>query len=125
MIFSNKQLLAFAINPPCSVKSWKFLKRVHPMVKKNATKLHDLIKNAGEENYKRPESKRLPIGEYEKIKELTELRNIVGGRLDIQAYLLMNNDQIRDIVLKKNLDGLRRWQKKLFVEEKLVNKIIK
>jgi len=125
MIFSNKQLLAFAVNPPYSIKSWQYLKRVHPMIRSNAKKLHDLIKNAGEENYKRPESKRLPIKEYEKIKELTELRNKIAYKLKIQGYLLMNNEQIRNIVLQKNLNGLRKWQKKLFVEEKLVKEIIK
>ncbi len=103
MIFSNKQLLSFANNPPYSAKSWQHLKKVHPLVKKNAAKFYDLVKNAGEENYKRPESKRLPIKEYEKINELTELRNKLATKLEIQGYLLMNNDQIRDIILQKNL----------------------
>ncbi len=125
MIFSNKQLLAFAINPPYSSKSWKFLKRVHPIVKTNALKLYELVKNAGEEEYKRPESKRLPIKQYEAINELTELRNKIAEKLKVQGYLLMNNDQIRTVVLGKDLDCLRKWQKKLFVEEKLVKDIIK
>jgi ribonuclease D len=119
-IFNNKQMLAFAKNPPYSRNSWQTLKRVHPLVKERSEEFHQAINTAGSDDYTKPLKKRFSLQQYEKIKEITALRNKLAEKLNIAAHLLLKEEQIRQMVLTNSLAGLREWQKTL-----LKHKVIK
>jgi ribonuclease D len=123
MIFSNKQMLAFAKNPP---RDWILVKRVHPIVAEQEDLLKKLVDKASKipEPLEKVTKQRLNSKQYKWTKDLLVLRNKIAKRNGLKGHLIMNNDQIWDLAANKNLDGLRNWQKDLIANEKLVLEII-
>tara|TARA_Y100000310_G_scaffold324031_1_gene385334 strand:- start:10101 stop:11156 length:1056 start_codon:yes stop_codon:yes gene_type:complete len=113
MIFSNKQLMAFSVNSPYSVNSWKNLRSVHPIIKRRAERLYQIVKNAKPEVYQRTKKKRFTIKQFTEVNELAERRNKLAEKLQLKRNLLLNNQQMRDIVSTGKLTTLRNWQKRL------------
>ena len=122
-IFGNKQLIAFAQNPPFD---WKKLRGVHPKVKQQSDHLKKIVKEASKREEEMPskDKNRLSTQEYEWSKELPKCRNKIGEKLGIKGYLIINNDQVKDIVKTHSLDCLRNWQKDIVKNEKLIKKIV-
>ncbi len=125
MIFSNKQLLLFAQQPP---KNWKTLSRVHPLVKRNAEHFQIIVKKTlqgpGEPYHKPKRTRSAPISK-QKIQELNNLRNKIAEKFHIKSHLLLSYDQIKAILTEKNLSSLRKWQQNILKTEPLIKSIIK
>ncbi len=127
MIFTNRQLLAFAASPPYSAADWMQLRGVHLTVKENASRLHELVKKAresGGEEYVVVRKEKMPLREYGWMAELGEVRKAKGLKLGIRPSLLLSEEQMRILVLEKSLNCLRTWQKELWKEEELVRRIV-
>ncbi len=118
IVFSNKQLLAFAKNPP---HTWKLLKGVHPLVKQRSSFFEELVKKASlqEEHLEKKDKKHFSSEQYESIQKLLELRNKIAEKMGIKSYLLLREEQIRDIAATGSLHNLRPWQKEIFMKEKM------
>ncbi len=126
MIFTNRQLLAFCSSPPYSADDWKQLRGVNLVVKENALRLHELVKSAREssgEEYVVVRKEKMPVREYGWMAELGEVKKAKGLALGIRPSLLMSEEQVKDVVLRKSLDGLRGWQKELWKNEEIVKRI--
>ena len=113
MVFSNKQLMAFATNPPYSVESWRNLRSVHPMVKKRAEVFFRLVKNSKPQKYDKTKKPRMPVSEFSKVKKLSEKRNKLALKLKLNRNMLLSNEQIQKIVTTGKLTSLRKWQKEI------------
>lgn len=113
MICSNKQLLAWAVEPP----HWLSLKGVHPLVRQHADQFKEMVAKAKEspgEEFPRAERKRLSDQQRQQVQELTEFRNKAADNIGIKRHLLLSQDQIITMIVEKNFDSLRPWQKKFF-----------
>jgi ribonuclease D len=118
MIFSNKQLMAFVVNPPYSIESWQNLRSVHPIVKKRANVFFNLVKNSKPVKYNREKKPRMAVAEFTKVKKLSEKRNKLALKLKLNRNMLLSNEQIQKIIKTGKLTSLREWQKALV--EKIV-----
>ncbi len=119
MIFTNKQLLEFAKNPPTS---WKNLSKVHPLVKINSNLFEEAIKNAQAVDFPKQIRHRFSDSEIQKIKDFLEIRKNLAEKLSLAASLLINLDEIHNVVKTKSASQLRSWQKKIL--EKDLQKLI-
>lgn len=118
-IMSNKLMLKLATNPPRSLSAWKEMKQVHPIVRNFAPVFYQSVLEAGKEeiNLELKEKKRYTLPQKEELERLDELRTKIAQELNLQKYLILNQDQMQDIVLTGTKRSLRYWQKKL-IEEK-------
>lgn len=120
-IFSNKLLLQFMKNPP---RDWSNVKGVHPMVRREAAVLTRKICDAGREEYAGEPKKKLPPREFAWMEKLAEVRKEISRERGVAGHLVMNNEQIKQLVERKNLDGFRSWQKEIVMRFDLVKKIV-
>lgn len=128
MIFTNKQLLAFCTHPPYSVGDWKQLRGVHPIVKEQAARLHELVHKAKEsegEEYVVVRKEKMPMREYGWMAELGEVKKAIGGKLKVRPSLVMSEEQMKEVVMTKSLSCLRMWQQELWESEEVVRKILR
>ena len=122
-VFRNVQLMKFATHPPYSVGAWKSLRGVHPLVKKHADQWHAVVQQARRgplDIYERGKHSKLSMNQKEKITALTDARNSLAEKLGIKGHLIMNNDQIRSVIVDKNFNSLREWQKELVKKHHLL-----
>ncbi|OGY55725.1 MAG: hypothetical protein A2912_01280 [Candidatus Buchananbacteria bacterium RIFCSPLOWO2_01_FULL_40_23b] len=127
MIFTNRQLIAFSGSLPYSAEDWKHLRGVHPIVKENAQRLHELgqqARSGSGEEYIRERKEKMPMAEYELLTQLGEVKKKIGARLGLRPHLLLSEEQAKDVVLRKSLEGLRSWQKELWKEEEIMKRIM-
>jgi ribonuclease D len=94
-------------------------------VKKNAREWHDVVQKAKEgpgDIYERPKHPKLSMQQKARITALTTLRNKLAERWGIKGHLILNNDQIRDVIVDKNMYSLRKWQQELVEKHQLLRK---
>ncbi len=116
-IISNKLLLEFAKHPPQTLQEWKKIRRVHPRVRGQAQKLHRLTLQAKEKpkTYLVKKAKRFTQAQRNHFAVLNHCKENVARKTSLPGFLIISKEQMQDIVLQKNLDMLRSWQKKLLL----------
>lgn len=121
-VISNKLILEFAKEPP-KFENWKQMKGVHSLVRREAKNFSIAIKKA---KFDKPivfnGSQSFSEKEKELVKKLTVIRNELGKKLEIKPHLLMDKEQIHSIVVRKNLNSLRKWQQTILLTHDLVQK---
>jgi ribonuclease D len=119
MIMRNSLLLEFAKKSP----DWKHVRGVHPIIREQAKNISELLASAKEEVIIRNIAKRFSLDQQNKVKQLTELRMKESEKISIKPYLLLSQDEIKDIVLTKKINSLNQWQKELLGSkvEKIIN----
>ncbi|MBD3204089.1 hypothetical protein GF327_07360 [Candidatus Woesearchaeota archaeon] len=131
-IMSSKKLKNLAKEPPQTVKDWKNLKRVHPIVKKKHRLFSLAVKNGLQEKLEFPEKKYMRFTPKQRsiINKLDDYRKKAAEKIGIEPFLLLSKDQIKEIVIKNSFDCLRPWQKKIISEHinikglERINKIV-
>ncbi|MFA6461357.1 MAG: HRDC domain-containing protein [Candidatus Woesearchaeota archaeon] len=127
MIMHNDTLMELVLRSPKDLSTWKKLNRVHPIVKTEASmwlnSLISALEGPGEVYEAHPKKLSEPQRNWKE--EITDIRNSLAKPLGIRSHLLLNNDQIIEIVLNKNLAGLRIWQKELIKDQKIIKEIIR
>jgi len=127
MVMRNEILLELVRNPPQELNTWRNLRGVHPIVKREALswlKTVEKIKAGLGEIYT-SQAKKLNPKQFAWKEELMDLRKFLGEKLKIRGHVIISNDQIIEIVVSQSLDCLRSWQKELVKEEKLIKEILK
>ena len=115
-IMNNKKMKSFAVKP-FKIDQWKKVTEVHPIVKRYAKIFFEEVNKGKNEKIYLPKlTKRLFYNQEQKniLNNLTDKRIELSKKLDIEKYIIINKDQIKDIVLSKNFNSLKNWQKKLF-----------
>ncbi|MBI2662875.1 HRDC domain-containing protein [Candidatus Woesearchaeota archaeon] len=126
MIMSNQVLLKLAVNLPKNLGEWKMLKGVHPSVRLEAGRLYSVaeaVRNGSGEELVIEKYQRMSIEQGELLKQLLGLRQEIAQKLVLKGYLLMDQEQARDIILSRSLASLRDWQRELWKNEEIVKKI--
>lgn len=113
-IYSNKKILDMAITNP-TVQSLQSMKRVHPIVKKKAMVIHKKIEraNAQPQTFTQHKPLRYTLEQRKYFAQLNRIREQIAESTDLLPYVILSKDQMQHLVLDKNLDELREWQKKL------------
>mgnify|MGYP001995246697 CR=1 FL=1 len=118
MVIRNKSLLDFAKSSP----NWYEVRGVHPMVRKMAKKFKLAVDSSESEIRERKIHKKFTLEQAGLVKVITQLRLVIADSLGLKPYLLLNQEQIKNIVLNRNLDSLKRWQKELLSDK--IEKVI-
>ncbi len=113
-IISTKALKEAAENPP-TLKQWKTMKRVHPVVKQKAELFFKTLEQGRKEGCtleKKPH-KKLTTKQKEMIENLTEKRNRLAEKIGVKNSLILTNEQIIEAGISGNLNHLLPWQQEL------------
>jgi ribonuclease D len=118
-IMNSKKLKNLSVNPVISVKKWKNMKGVHPVVKQKAEIFSNAVKKGLKKRIKLPDKKykRYSPKQRKLFEKLDKLRKKISEKLEIEPFLIMSKDQIKEIVLSDSYESLRPWQKKLVQKE--------
>lgn len=118
-IMNSKKMTDISINPP-SFHDWKNMRGVHPIIRREASKLDKAVKKGLTKELSMPSItvKRFTKKQRDFLNDLNDIRGNVAQKIGIEPFLIMNKDQMYDIVLTSNLSSLRKWQKEL-VKEKI------
>ncbi len=114
-VIRNKQLIAFATNPP---SSWAKVRGTHPIVRKRALQLRKAVQEGKRSplQVKKTTPKKLPSQKKQQLQLLQERIKEKASKEQIPAYLLLNKEQAIDIIVTEKQDCLRAWQKELLKE---------
>lgn len=117
-IMTNKKILALAKDHPKSIAQWQSMVAVHPVVKRQARTYLELIKKAQTYPLRYPleKPKRYSLQQRNEFALLNRAREELAAKTGLVAHLILNKEQMQRIVLEKNVDCLRPWQKELLKE---------
>lgn len=117
-IFSNKQLLEFAKNPPQKVSEWKTMQRVHPLVKRKAKEFVRRIQHAKKnvKHFTSKTPKRYSLAQRNHFAKLNRAREQAAEQTGLFPFLILSKDQMQHIVLEETFDSLRPWQEELIAK---------
>lgn len=116
-VIPNKKLNELIIDPPKTLSSWKSIKGVHPLVKRNAHIFFKVVEDAKTKTISLPEKVHKRYNEEQKklLACLGDIRDSLADDMGLARHLIMNKEQMHSIVRSKNFKYLHAWQKKLLL----------
>ena len=126
-IMNGKKMDALVKHPPKKMGYFKFIKGVHPIVRKNAHDFFIALKQAQPEKRVIIKVKRKTYSNKQRIlvHELNELRGKIADKIGVKKNFILSKEQIKEIVANKDLKSLRNWQKLLLEKHGIRNLMIK
>ncbi len=114
-IINNRRLIELSKKPLPSIDAWKSIKGVHPQVKRMAKDFFEAVKKAKDnvESFPKEKSYRYNQEQRNHFALLNRIRDELSSSTGLKPFLILNKDQMKQIVLNKNQDSLRSWQKNL------------
>lgn len=113
-VISNKRLVEIA-KKPLSLKQWKTIQQVHPIVKRKAEDFY--AKQEEGKNHKIIIKKKKPLRMKPSDKKLQEQilnnRDLASKEFNLSAHLIASKDQMKEYALTKDKEVFRPWQRKL------------
>lgn len=107
MIFTNKQLLELARNPP---PSWHNL-RVYPLVQRNSSLFEQAIKDA--QPVELTIEQQFTKKQMRAIHTFLDARKIIAQKIALAPALLISTEEVQELVRSRSISQLRQWQKVL------------
>lgn len=115
-IIPTNLLLELAKHPPKTEEAWRSLKRVHPLVKRQAHKLAKAMRDAKPDPSRKstgpPKRRRLTPQQGRQVQALLDKRDRVAERLGIERASILTREQAEHHVLGSP-NSTRRWQRAL------------
>jgi len=111
-IMSNKKFMEIIEGSPHTIKFWKTLKGVHPIVKSRASLFFEAeVKGMTEPVVlERPERKKFSPEKKKIVDYLEEKRLVVSEKMDINAHLIASREQIKQYAITEDKNVFRKWQ---------------
>ena len=122
-IMNGKKLSLLVKHPPKNEAYFKFIKGVHPIVRKSAHDFFIALKKTQPEKRVIVKVKRKSYSNKQRIlvHELNELRGRIAEKEGIKKNFILSKEQIQEIVINNNLKSLRNWQKLLLEKHGIRN----
>jgi ribonuclease D len=122
-IMNSKKIMELAKKPIKSIREWRNMRGVHPIVKNYANKFVYEINQGEREEIVFPRKKRINYTQEQKkmFENMNSYQEKMESKLGIKKHLVISKDQIQSVVLDKNLDSLLNWQKKVFDKYKPID----
>ena len=116
-VISNAKILEI-VKGNITFEVWKNIKSVHPIVKRKAFLFYsECKKGANEKVYYHPQKgKRMSINSQQFMVKLQAARDKAAEKLGIDAYLILNKEQMIKISVNRNMRIARKWQKEIMSE---------
>ncbi|MBN2421829.1 HRDC domain-containing protein [Candidatus Woesearchaeota archaeon] len=113
-IISTKKMIEMSVQKPAYNQIRK-MKGVHPVVRQKAGLIAHEIMAAKDEKIGMPKKtiKKFTEEQSHEFDELMEKRKKIAVKYRIEPYLIMSKDQIKEIILTKTFNSLRKWQREL------------
>lgn len=118
-VISNRIIQQVAKEKPTDLDFWHKLKSVHPLVHKKAELFQKAVLLGMNEELSGEDKLRLRFTPQQKdrIEKINEIAADLANKLGLKKHLLINKEQVKEIVLNKNIDSLKHWQRKLFEDK--------
>lgn len=113
-IISTKTIKEAAEHPP-TLKQWKTMKRVHPIVKQRAELFFETIERGRKEGciLEKTPHKKFSSKQKEMMETITAKRNTLAEKIGVKNSLILTNDQVIEAAINGNFNHLLDWQQKL------------
>ncbi|MDD3174932.1 MAG: ribonuclease D [Candidatus Nanoarchaeia archaeon] len=114
-VVGNKLLLELALHPLKTLKQWKDIKGVHPIVRLKANEFLVATLKGLNKEYKIEVEKRKRYNQtqIDMFTSLNEIKEKLSEKYKIPSHLIMNKEQMKKIVLEGNYNCLSNWQREL------------
>lgn len=114
-IINNSKLIDIVKRPPRSGNAWRRMKGVHPIVKRRAHACFEEVNKARRHITPMPEPKPKRYSQEQRnhFARLNQAREKLAKKHNLYSHLILSKEQMQHIVLDKNLESLRNWQKRL------------
>lgn len=114
-VMNTRRLTDIVLHPPRSVRDWKDMGGVHPVVRQKAHLFFDAVEAGRKEEIYLPPIRKIHYRQDQmtKINKLSEIRDILSQRLEMPKHLILSKDQMQEIALSGSLSSLRSWQRSL------------
>lgn len=108
-IISTRKLIQYSLHNP----AWDKIRGVHPVVRKMSHLFDEEFNKGSSEKIilQKRETKRFSLEQKEQIKILEDKRIAWSEKEKLPKHLVLNQKQIKEIIIDKNNDCLRTWQK--------------
>ena len=108
-IISTKKLIQYSLYNP----AWDKIRGVHPIVRKMSHLFDEEFNKGSSEKIilQKRETKRFSLEQKKQIKILEDKRVAWSEKEKLPKHLVLNQKQIKEIIIDKNNNCLRNWQK--------------
>lgn len=114
-VMNTRRMTDIVLHPPKSVRDWRDMRGVHPVVRQKAHLFFDAVEAGRKDEIFLPPVRKVHYrgDQMTKINKLSELRDKLSVDLDMPKHLILSKDQMQEIALSGNYSSLRAWQRSL------------